>query len=299
MNDRLTLPALIVVLGFVAVTSPASLAEQPTSEPDGEPATEASYGATPPEFVPYSGAEDPYRRFYLSPQEYHGPGREAALTEAPPTVRIGLIAPLERTREEKAGQSLKRGVDLALEEANAGGGYSGLPFELVVKNDEALWGSSANTLVELAYEDEVWAVIGSIDSTSTHVALRVALKAELPIVNVGSTDPTMTETGIPWLVRLTPDDRQTSYRLARLLFEELGLSQCGRPAFDRTAWPDGCTRIPRCRAATGTTAADGDHLLRRTGGFHAAARADRRLRSGGRRALGRGTRFGSDRATDA
>ena len=49
--------------------------------------------------------------------------------------------------------------DLAFEETNAGGGYSGRPFELVVRNDEALWGSSANTLVELAYEENVWAVI--------------------------------------------------------------------------------------------------------------------------------------------
>jgi len=68
-------------------------------------------------------------------------------------------------------------------------------------------------------------LIGSIDSNTTHVALRAALKAELPIVNVGSTDPTMTETGIPWIVRLTPDDRQTSYRLAQLIFEERGLSR--------------------------------------------------------------------------
>jgi branched-chain amino acid transport system substrate-binding protein len=35
----------------------------------------------------------------------------------------------------------------------------------------------------------------------------------------------MTETGIPWIIRCTPDDRQTGYRLARLLFEERGLSR--------------------------------------------------------------------------
>ena len=35
----------------------------------------------------------------------------------------------------------------------------------------------------------------------------------------------MTETGLPWIVRLTPDDRQTGYRLARLVFEERGLSR--------------------------------------------------------------------------
>jgi ABC-type branched-subunit amino acid transport system substrate-binding protein len=246
MKGRLALSAVILVLGFATVASPFGLAGQATTEPDSESATEVPYGATPPEFVPYSGTDDPYRRFYLKPLEYHGPGRETVLPELPPTIRIGLLAPLERTREARAGRSLKRGIDLALEEANAGGGYSGLPFELVVRNDEALWGSSANTLVELAYEENVWAVIGSIDSTSTHVALRVALKAELPIVNVGSTDPTMTETGIPWLVRLTPDDRQTSYRLARLVFEELGLS---RVAVLRSTERHGRMGVPEFRDA--------------------------------------------------
>ena len=70
--------------------------------------------------------------------------------------------------------------------------------------------------------------------------------AELPIINVGSTDPTMTETGIPWLIRLTPDDRQTSYRLARLLFEELGLT---RVAVLRSTERHGRMGVPEFRDA--------------------------------------------------
>jgi ABC-type branched-subunit amino acid transport system substrate-binding protein len=156
---------------------------------------------------------------------FRGAGREKAAPAGVRTVRIGLLAPLHDSPDVRAGSSLKRGVELALDEANRSGAYRGIPFELVVKNDQALWGSSSNTLVELAYTDRVWAVIGSIDANSTHVALRVALKTELPIVNVGSTDPTITETGIPWIVRITPDDRQAGYRLAALIFEEKGLTR--------------------------------------------------------------------------
>jgi ABC-type branched-subunit amino acid transport system substrate-binding protein len=170
-------------------------------------------------------SSEPYRHFYLNPPQFRGPGREEPPPSELETVRIGLLAPLEGTSYDNAGQALRRGVELALGEANKSGGYQGRPFELIARNDQALWGSSANTLVELAYEQKVWAVIGSIDSNSTHVALRAALKAEVPIVNVGSSDPTITETGIPWIIRCTPDDRQTSYRLARLLFEEMGLSR--------------------------------------------------------------------------
>jgi branched-chain amino acid transport system substrate-binding protein len=185
----------------------------------------SDYAGTPEALIPFRRSSEPYRHFYLNPMQFRGPGRDEPPPSELKTVRIGLLAPLEGTSYDRAGQALRRGVELALGEANQSGGYQGRPFELIARNDQALWGSSANTLVELAYEQKVWAVIGSIDSNSTHVALRAAFKAEVPIVNVGSTDPTVTETGIPWIIRCTPDDRQTSYRLARLLFEEMGLSR--------------------------------------------------------------------------
>lgn len=190
------------------------------ASPGGEPVDR--YAATPERLVPFNRTADPYRRFYAAPLVYRGPSRDKAPPARIETVRIGLLAPLEGSTDARAGESLRDGVTLAIEEANASGGYRGVPFELVVKNDQQLWGSSGNTLVQLAYRDAVWALIGSIDSTSTHVALRAALKAELPIVNVGSTDPTMTETGIPWILRTTPDDRQAGYRLVRHLFDERG-----------------------------------------------------------------------------
>ncbi len=51
---------------------------------------------------------------------------------------------------------------------------------------------------------------------------RVLLKLNVPMVNTGGTDPTLTEHNIPWLVRLRPDDRQAAYRLARRIFVEEG-----------------------------------------------------------------------------
>ncbi len=211
-------PSLRLLCGLTVLTAlPAVplVAEQ-------KPAPESEYGNTPARLVPYSRSAEPYRRFYQDPLTFRGPGREEPTPAGLRSVRVGLLAPMEETDDAPAGLGLLRGAELALAEANAAGGYRELPFELVVRNDQALWGSSANTLIDLAYREDVWALIGSVDSNSTHVALRAALKAELCIVNVGSSDPTMTETGIPWIVRITPDDRQTGYRLARLLFDELG-----------------------------------------------------------------------------
>lgn len=178
-----------------------------------------NYGATPSKLTPYQKSVDPYRRYFLSPPLFRGPGRDAPAAKVS-SIKLGLLAPLKDTPDAAAGISFKQGVELALEEANSQGGYNETPFALVARNDSLLWGSSANTIADLAYTEKVWAVFGSINSNSTHVALRAALKIDIPIINVGATDPTITEHAIPWIIRLTPDDRQTGYRFAKLLFAE-------------------------------------------------------------------------------
>jgi ABC-type branched-subunit amino acid transport system substrate-binding protein len=209
-----------------ATDGPADIAAADESNaPPAEVTGEEAYGSTPDEMRPYFRSGKPDRTFYTDPLPYNGPGRDYPEPEGLEAVRIGLIAPLGYVPERENGQALKRGVEMAFAEANAAGGYRDLPFEIVLRADQALWGSSSNTVIDLAYREKVWAIIGSIDSNTTHVALRVAFKAEIPILNVGSGDPTMTETGIPWVARCTPDDRQISYRLAELLFKEMNLTR--------------------------------------------------------------------------
>jgi ABC-type branched-subunit amino acid transport system substrate-binding protein len=188
-------------------------------------AKDGAYGSTPDALVPYGRGKGVYREFFQDPPEFRGPGRDKDAPTGLEAVRIGVLAPLEGTPREAEGRALLNGVQMAFDDANADGGFRGLPFEIVAKNDLPLWGASSNTMVELAYVDRVWAVIGSVDSNSTHVAARVTLKADLPLVNVGASDPTITEHMVPWMSRLMPDDRQNSYRLVRLLFEEKGFSR--------------------------------------------------------------------------
>jgi len=205
--------ALVAALGVFGVVAGAQQSAAPGT-------LERSYARTPAELEPYRNGVAPHRFFYRVPPQYRGEGRALPPPASVASVRIGLLMPMDAQAHDGAGVAIGRGVRLALEEENARAGYDGIPFEIVARDDSLLWGSSANTLVELAFDQRVWAVIGSVDADSTHVALRVALKAEVPMVNVGATDPTLTETGIPWIVRTTPDDRQTGYRLAQLLFEQ-------------------------------------------------------------------------------
>src|SRR5205807_2529010 len=74
-------------------------------------------------------------------------------------------------------------------------------------------------------DKDVLGFIGTIDGDATHVALRVALKIETCMINCSDPDPTLTETQIPWLLRIFPDNRQQGYRLASLIVKERGLKK--------------------------------------------------------------------------
>ena len=181
-----------------------------------------AYGNTPEDLRPFSRfVREPYKQFFVEPLTFTGPGREKPEPEVE-SVKIGVLAPIERSHEAYIGQPMLRGTQMAIEEANAEGGYKGKPFELVVHNDTGLWGASANEIVAFSYEDSVWAVIGTVDGANTHIGIRVALKTELPMMNVADTDPTLVETKIPWIFRNIADDRQMAYAIAYHVYKERG-----------------------------------------------------------------------------
>jgi ABC-type branched-subunit amino acid transport system substrate-binding protein len=95
------------------------------------------------------------------------------------------------------------------------------PFEVVYKEDAPQWGSAANITVDFK-DAEVLGFLGTIDGDATHVALRAALKIETYMINTSDPDPTLTETQIPWLTRVWPDDRQQCFRLANLVVKTRG-----------------------------------------------------------------------------
>jgi branched-chain amino acid transport system substrate-binding protein len=185
---------------------------------------EKNYGETPDEIVPYANFQNAYIKHFLEPWPFRGAGREKAEPRGLETVRIGILAPLENSKDVPKGNQMMQGTMLAFEQANDKGGYKGIPFELMPHNDVGLWGAAANEVVNM--DDEgVWAILGSLNDIVTHVAIRVALKCEIPVVNMADPDPTLTETNIPWVIRIISDDRQSSYALANKMYREDGLSR--------------------------------------------------------------------------
>ena len=192
----------------------------------------SNYASSAVDVEPF-GHVKPYTEHFLEQMEYTGPGRAKPEPEHIDTVKIGFLGPIVPTvsvatggksHEEPLGIAMLRGARMAIDEANAAGGYlsRAIPFELVVHNDNGLWGASGNEIVNLAYKDKVWAILGTIDGANSHIAIRVALKAELPMINTGDTDPTFIETNIPWVVRTIGDDRQQNYLLLDYMYRRQG-----------------------------------------------------------------------------
>jgi len=183
-----------------------------------------NYANIPDKLVAYDTYLKAYKYFFIEPQLFLGAGRE----KKPPTnlseVRIGFLGPLEGSNIVSYGKQMLQGATLAIEGANKKGGYNGIPFRLMVHNDVGLWGAAANEVVKMD-DEKVWAWLGSIDDIVSHVALRATLKLEIPEVCSGDPDPTFTETAIPWMIRVIPDDRQSGYVLVDRGFEKDGHSR--------------------------------------------------------------------------
>ena len=247
------------------------------------------YANTPEDLRPFSKFTKPYYENYTKTPEYNGAAATRARFRRPRSVkcRSGSWGRSRTTRTRRLGLAMLHGAQLAIDEANARGGYGGKPFRLKIHNDAATWGASSNEIVKMVYDEKVWAMLGSISGDSTHIALRVSLRAELPIVNSAATDPTIPETIIPWILTTIQDDRVQCYTLARRIYTDLGLKRIallrvneryGR--FGVVKFRDASRRLGHPVVIEQKFDPLGTHL-------HAAAARDQRFARGWHRAVGR------------
>ena len=239
---------LPVALAAQVIDGPGAMTPGPGcscgAHPPGPPPnrTVEPYAGTPKDLEPYENFAQPYFRNYTTPSIYAGSGRDIPDPKNIGEVRIGFLGPVEKQADQVFGLRMLHGAQLALDEANARGGYGGTPFRLMIHDDytnwqfgaeggatrptdSAIWGAALDEAVKMIYDEQDWAIFGSISSESTHMILRLALKAEIPVVNSASTDPTIPETYIPWYFTDIQDDRVQCYTLARRIFTELGLKR--------------------------------------------------------------------------
>jgi len=151
--------------------------------------------------------------------EYAGPGRE----DPPPAdldhVAIGWFGPSDPAHPQ--GGDLWSAARQAVEEANLEGGFEGRPFRLIPAWSPDPWGNGVAQVARMVYDDGVWAIVGSIDGATTHLAEQVVAKARLPLISPASTDESVNFANLAWMFSCLPGDDLLADRLVETLAERV------------------------------------------------------------------------------
>lgn len=145
--------------------------------------------------------------------------QESPATAPPPKkVKIGAIYPLSgksastgediRAALELATQIINQSVDLPIPLARGKGltSHGGAMIEIIYqdsKNDESI---AARLVEQLIQKDHVSALMGCYNSVVTATASEQAEILKTPFLNTSSTSPILTQRGLDWFFRTTPDD---------------------------------------------------------------------------------------------
>jgi ABC-type branched-subunit amino acid transport system substrate-binding protein len=173
---------------------------------------------TPPE--PPAQRTLPYFNLRQSTLTYHGPSADLTnLTE----LRVGWFGPTNLA--DPLSGDLWWSANYAVQQANPTAQALPhhpqisrlLPFRLVPRWSVDPWGTGVSQLTRMVYDEEPLAVLGSVDSASTHLAEQIVAKANLPLVSPIATDQTVTLAGVSWMFACAPSD----VVIARVLVDEI------------------------------------------------------------------------------
>ncbi len=134
-------------------------------------------------------------------------------------VKIGLLIP------EQEAIAAKHGAELAIREANEKGGYEGCSFHLVVRSAEGPWGAGSKESVGLVFDDEVVAIMGSLDGRNAHLAEQVATKTKIVFLSAWATDMSLSQAFVPWYFRCVPNDDQQAVTLIQDIYKNRKISR--------------------------------------------------------------------------
>ena len=128
-------------------------------------------------------------------------------------IKIGLLI------QDSSYTSARNGAELAIRIANRKGGMNGRHFQLVVRSMEGPWGTGSKQAVNLIFEEEVWALLGSHDGRNAHLVEQVATKSTVVFLSAWAGDPTLSQAFVPWFFNCVPNDIQQAASLIEEIYE--------------------------------------------------------------------------------
>jgi branched-chain amino acid transport system substrate-binding protein len=130
------------------------------------------------------------------------------------TIKIGLLI------QDSSYTSALYGAEMAVRIANRKGGLNGRHFELVARSMEGPWGTGSKQAINLIFEEEVWALMGSHDGRNAHLVEQAATKSTVVFVSAWSGDPTLSQAFVPWFFNCVPNDNQQAASMLNEIYEK-------------------------------------------------------------------------------
>lgn len=124
-------------------------------------------------------------------------------------IKIGLLV------NDNTSGTARNGAELAIEIANKREKFNGTHFELVTRSMEGPWGTGSKEAVNLVFNEEVWAILGSHDGRNAHLVEQVIAKTHIVFLSAWATDPTLYQAFVPWFFSIVPNDDQQAEILVK------------------------------------------------------------------------------------
>jgi len=138
-------------------------------------------------------------------------------------VKIGAILPL--TGEMASyGESLKKGMDLAIENINNSGGIDTKKVEIVYEDGQGLPKNSVNAFNKLLNSDKVPLIIGGMFSAPTLSIAPIAEKEKIVLLSPTASSIDLTNSG-DYIFRIYPSDIYDGIFLANFTVDSLSVSK--------------------------------------------------------------------------
>lgn len=147
--------------------------------------------------------------------------------------KVGVIAPLSGDLSE-LGLGIQNSVDLAVKQANESGDFEGWTLEIAPEDDEGKPDPARNAGTKLAGDEEVVAVVGTLNSSTGTTVQPVLDAAQIAMVSPANTNPSLTrgadpvenpERTYPGYYRTCTTDAIQGPFAARYLYEDLGMKK--------------------------------------------------------------------------
>jgi branched-chain amino acid transport system substrate-binding protein len=139
-------------------------------------------------------------------------------------IKIGTVGPLSGGAA-MVGDTQVKGIQLAIDQFNEAGGIHGRELVLIQEDDEQNPAKSVSAMNKLVHNDNVIAVIGTVNSSATLANMEVTKEAEVPQITAISSNPKITLAGNPWIFRLQASDTHQCEAIVNYALDELGLER--------------------------------------------------------------------------